>query len=94
MGPILKTRHRQARKHTEKGHDYRSREPGSMTKILAKLELPTLERRKKEDRLCMLFKISKGLVPVIPIYDYLKPITEKKGKLRLNYLGTVDQKAL
>ena len=49
-----------------------------MTKMLAKLELPSLERRRKEDRLCMLFKISKGLVPAIPTSDYLTPITEKR----------------
>ena len=73
----------------------RSQDPGSMTKMLAKLELPSLERRWKEDRLCMLFNISKGLVPAIPNSDYLTPITEKKkGKLRPNYLGTVNQKTL
>ena len=49
-----------------------------MTRMLEELELPSLERRRKEDRLCMLFKISRGLVPAIPKTDYLTPVTEKR----------------
>ena len=58
--------------------DYHSRQPGSMTKMLADLNLPTLESRRKENRLCFMFKISKGLVPAIPPTDYLTPIRHKR----------------
>ena len=58
--------------------DYKSREPGSMTKMLVDLDLPTLESRRKENRLCFLYKISRGLVPAIPPSDYLIPIVNKR----------------
>jgi hypothetical protein len=46
--------------------DYRSREPGSMTKMLKDLDLTTLQQRIKELRLTFLFIIAEGLVPAIP----------------------------
>ena len=58
--------------------DYHSRQPGSMTKMLTDLNLPTLESRRKENRLCFMFKISKGLVPAIPPTDYLTPVRHKR----------------
>ena len=58
--------------------DYHSRDPGCMTKMLQELELPTLQRRRKEDRLCLLYKIHKEMVPAIPKDDYLKPIRTKR----------------
>ena len=53
-----------------------------------------LEERRKDERLCMLFKISKGLVPSILTSDNLTPIKEKKRKLRLNYLVTVNKNSV
>ena len=58
--------------------DYNSRDPGSMTTMLKDLGLPSLESRRKENRLCNLYKISKGLVPAIPPSDYLTPIKNKR----------------
>ena len=49
--------------------DYHSRESGCMTRMLKELELSTLQQRRKEDRLCLLYKISRGLVPAIPKTD-------------------------
>ena len=49
-----------------------------MTNMLQSLELPTLQQRRKEDRLSFLFKISQGSVPAIPKEEYLIPITNKR----------------
>ena len=51
--------------------DYHSKKPGSMTAMLKELDLPSLESRRKENRLCQLYKISNDLVPAIPKGDYL-----------------------
>ena len=59
-------------------NDYRSREEGSMTNMLENLELPTLQTRRKENRLCFLFKIANGLVPAIPPETYLTAIKNKR----------------
>ena len=58
--------------------DYHSRDKGSMTKNLQDLELQTLQNRRKENRLCFLFKINNGLVPAIQPENYLKPIINKR----------------
>ena len=58
--------------------DYRSRSEGSMTRMLEELNIPTLQSRRKDDRLTFLFKISKGLIPAIPKDQYLKPIENKR----------------
>ena len=58
--------------------DYRSRDPGSITNMLLELDLPTLQSRRKNNRLTFLFKISKGLVPAIPRDKYLTPIRTKR----------------
>ena len=57
--------------------DYRSREAGSMTAMLEELGLPSLEARRKENRLCLLYKISNNLVPAIPSTD-LTPMRNKR----------------
>ena len=46
--------------------DYKSRTPGSMTKMLEDLNIPTLQQRRQDDRLTFLYKISEGLIPAIP----------------------------
>ena len=58
--------------------DYRSRDPGSVTRMLRECDLPSLEQRRKDNRLCFMFKISKGLVPAIPAADYITPIRHKR----------------
>ena len=49
-----------------------------MTEMLKELGLPTLEYRRKENRLCQLYKISNGLVPAIPKKDYLTDMRHKR----------------
>ncbi len=58
--------------------DYKTRTPGSMTSMLRELGLPSLQARRKELRLTLLFKIAGGLVPAIPPEDYLIPVQNKR----------------
>ena len=59
-------------------NDYKSTTPGSVTNMLAELDLPTLQVRRKNKRLCFLYNISKGKVPAIPANDFLIPIKNKR----------------
>ena len=59
--------------------DYRSREKGCMTKMLKDLELPTLQQRRKELRLSLLYKISEESVQGIPRDTYLQKVREKRN---------------
>ena len=58
--------------------DYYSRDAGSMTNMLKNLELQTLQNRRKDNRLCLMYKIANGLVPAIPHENYLKPVLNKR----------------
>jgi len=51
--------------------DYKSRDPGCVTKILDDLKLPILHQRRKELILTFLYKVVKGLVSAIPLSQYL-----------------------
>ena len=59
-------------------NDYRTREPGSMTKMLSELEIPTLQNRRKDKRLAFLYSIQKGSVPAIDPKIYLIPVKSKR----------------
>ena len=50
--------------------DYRSREPGCVTSMLDRLNLPTLQQRREIDRLVYMFKIVGGTVPAINADEY------------------------
>ena len=65
--------------------DYHSKKPGSMTAMLKELDLPSLESRRKENRLCQLYKISNDLVPAIPKGDYLT-----KQRIKRKTKATMD----
>ena len=58
--------------------DFKSREPGCVTRMLNNLDLPSLETRRKHLRLTFLFKIAEGLVPAIPPESQLIPIRNKR----------------
>ena len=58
--------------------DYRSREDGCLKNMLRDLELPSLQQRRKFNKLVFLFKIAGGMVPAINSEDYLKPQREKR----------------
>ena len=48
--------------------------------MLHELDLPTLQSRRKENRLCFMYKISKGLVPAIPATDHLTREVDKRQR--------------
>ena len=50
--------------------DYKSREPGCVTSMLDRLNLPTLQQRREIDRLVYMFKIVGGTVPAINTDEY------------------------
>ena len=60
--------------------DYHSCHKGAMTNMLHELDLPTLQSRRKENRLCFMYKISKGLVPAIPATDHLTREVDKRQR--------------
>ena len=58
--------------------DYKTRTPGSIQHMMTKLELTSLQVRRKQLRLTFLYKVIEGLVPAIPPDSYLKP--QKPGR--------------
>ena len=58
--------------------DYTSRTPGSVKKLLKKLDFQTLQERRKQLRLVYFYKIVEGLVPAIPCEKFL--VREKTGR--------------
>ena len=60
--------------------DYKSRAPGSVNKLLNKLDLQTLQERRKQLRLVYFYKIVEGLVPAIPCDKFLEK--QKSGRQR------------
>jgi hypothetical protein len=63
--------------------DYKSRDPGCVGKMLQDLELPTLQERRRQQRLTTLFKILEGNIPAIPPDTFLTPIDKNKRKIKL-----------
>ena len=51
--------------------DYKTREPGCITKMLIDLELPTLEKRRTAQRLTFMFKVVEGLASAIATSDFV-----------------------
>ncbi|XP_071161129.1 uncharacterized protein [Mytilus edulis] len=69
--------------------DYRSREEGSVTKMLAELELDNLKTRRTSQRLVFLYKVVEGLVSAINPDDFLvksKPKRKIKPKTFDNFV--------
>ena len=52
--------------------DYKSREPGSITKMRKTLELDTLEERRTSLQLILMYKVVEGLVPSLPTDQFVK----------------------
>ena len=50
----------------------RSRQEGCITKMLHDLDLPSLQERRRQQRLTFLYKVVKGHVPAINLKHYLK----------------------
>ena len=58
--------------------DYRSRQEGCITRMLQDLDLPTLQERRRQQRLTFLYKMVKGYVPAINLEHYLKAQRPKR----------------
>ena len=58
--------------------DYKSQEEGCVTNMLASLELPSLEHRRKINKLIFMYKVVEGLVPAIPPEKFLKPAKQRR----------------
>ena len=58
--------------------DYKTRNKGCITKMLADLELLSLKERRSTNRLIFFYKVIEGLVPPSPPEDVLKPIRQKR----------------
>ena len=51
--------------------DYYSKTPGSIQKLLHKLDLPPLQDRRKQLRLIFFYRVVEGLVPAIPPHKFV-----------------------
>ena len=69
--------------------DYHSRDEGCMTRMLNELELPTLQQRRKELRLTLLFKVVGGKVPAIPPSEFLEPVRNRRKITPKSFSGCV-----
>ena len=61
---------------------YKTRDEGFVTRMLATLELSSLEQRRSVNRLVFMDKVVEGLVPAIPADEFLKPQRKKKRQIR------------
>ena len=64
-------------------NDYRSREPGCITRMLQDLGLPLLETRRKDQRLKLLAKIQSNQLPALPPSTFLKPANLSRRRIKL-----------
>ena len=58
--------------------NYISGEQGCVSQMLAELNLPPLQDRRKANRLTFFFKVVEGLVPAMQSHDFLTPIWGKR----------------
>ena len=63
-------------------NDYRSRDPGCITRMLQELGLPLLETRRKDQRLKLLAKINSDQLPAIPPSSFLKPANLTRRRIK------------
>ena len=59
--------------------DYRSRDPGCITSMRQRLNLPTLASRRQVLKLSSFFKVVEGLVPGLPIENFLVRARPKRN---------------
>lgn len=62
--------------------DYKSRSPGCMSNMLRNLDLPTLEERRKQLRLNLLYRIAGDEIPALPSRQFLTPINTTRRRVR------------
>ena len=59
--------------------DYYSRQEGCVTEMLHKLKLPTLQDRRRDQRLTLMYKVVEGHVPAINKDHYIQPQRQKRS---------------
>ena len=64
-------------------NDYKSREPGCIIRMLQELNLPSLQLRRQQQRLKLLYKIQGNQLPAIPPQNFLTPANQTKRKIKL-----------
>ncbi|KAK7103646.1 hypothetical protein V1264_018511 [Littorina saxatilis] len=65
--------------------NYRDRNPGCVSEMLSRLQLPPLQERRKQQRLTFLFKVVRGLVPAVPPEKFIQQQKSKRQvKQRVN----------
>lgn len=62
--------------------NYTAREPGSVTRMLNDLNLPTLRERRRQQRLSTLYKIIEGKITALPAEKFLTPMPTGKRKIK------------
>ena len=67
-----------SREHFIKNY-YKSRFEGCVTSMLEDLKLPTLQQRRLESRLVMLYKVVRGTVPASNADEFLIPLRNKRN---------------
>ena len=72
--------------------DYISKEQGCVSQMLAELNLPPLQDRRKANRLTFFFMVVEGLVPAMQPHDFLTPmiLSGENAMLNLNNIQTVS----
>ena len=84
---------RQAARFIQK--DYRSREPGCVTRMLEELKLPPLETRRRNQRLQLLKKIKNDNVPSMPPGHFLTPANKSRRQIKPRTFGDfIDENIL
>jgi hypothetical protein len=73
--------------------DYKSREEGSMTKMLRDLDLPLLQTRGQHQRLIFFYKVVEGQIPTIPPHEYISHQKLKRAS-ELEHSRTVKPRTL
>jgi len=61
--------------------DYTTRDPGCITRMLQRLKLPSLQDRRKANRLIFFYKVVEGLVPALPSQNFLTPVRANKRRV-------------
>ena len=71
--------------------DYKTREPGCITKMFIDLELPTVEKRRTAQRVICMFKVVEGVVPAISPSDFVTKTRPKRLLKSRQYSDFISQ---
>ena len=61
--------------------DFKSTQPGTIRRLHAKLNIPTLQERRKAIRLTFMYKVVEGLVPAMPHQNFIE-LQKTKRQIR------------